>query len=201
MLILRPRLHIFRIRARKNALLTWRAARVGSARNFADYQGSRVQIPDSLRGRAFLIDDIRDSNGRTMNPVKQRMGHSCIRVVSLKGLLEATFNQPPQSTITWAPQQPVQSSTALSAASVTSSPAAPTRPPTSACMLHSMVQKAPAAIRRLQKARLPQTLLLRSRPLQRQPPSRFGLVSQKRSPQASGASMPSQSPSRGIMLL
>ena len=167
--------------------------------SFADYQGSSVLIPDSLRGCAFLIDDIRDSNDRKMNPVQQRMGHSCIRVVSLKGLLEATFNQPPQSSISWAPQQlKLQSSPA----SLSSSPAASTRPTTSACMQHSKVQKAPASIYRLQKTRLPQTLLLRSQPLQRHSPCRFGLASQNRSPpHASGASMPSRSPSRGITFL
>ncbi|KAK9864632.1 hypothetical protein WJX84_008368 [Apatococcus fuscideae] len=69
--------------------------------SYSNHQGQRIEVPERLHGFAFLVDDIRDSSGDVLVPDKHRMGHNIVRVVSLKGLMEATFNQQPLSRMTW----------------------------------------------------------------------------------------------------
>ena len=84
--------------------------------SYENHQGVSVRIPDSLKGCAFLIDDIRDSSRQELHPDMDREGHRFIRVVSLKALLQATFDQPPDSSIDWTPAQ--SASALLSSASL-----------------------------------------------------------------------------------
>lgn len=150
--------------------------------SFVDHQRANIQIPAALRGYAFLIDDIRDGNGQPLKPDAKRMGlPRCIRVVSLKGLLKATFDQPPQSTIAFAPRQSGSSSSAAASASSRSAPAsAPAKPPTSAAYMPALkLHQTPAGVSRPHK-QLWQIPLPRRPLLQQHLLSRSGLAHQKR---------------------
>ena len=85
--------------------------------SYHNRQGVQVEIPDKLKGSAFLINNIHNSNGVDMKSPR-RMTHSFIRVVSVKALIEATFDHQPDSSIAWTPSQPASSqSSAFSSAS------------------------------------------------------------------------------------
>ncbi len=88
--------------------------------SYSDHQGKNVSIPEKLMGSAFLIDDIQDSNGQELTPHKERMSHRFIRVVSVKALMEATFNQPPDASIDWEPSRPSQGPSQSASASPSS---------------------------------------------------------------------------------
>ena len=87
--------------------------------SYSNHQGQRIEVPERLHGFAFLIDDIRDSSGDVLVPDKHCMGHNIVWVVSLKGLMEATFNQQPLSRMTWSAPASASSSAALSASQST----------------------------------------------------------------------------------
>lgn len=76
---------------------------------YKETNGNEVQVPEGLKGYAFFIVDLRNSEGKLLSNVpnarsKFRVaGHEAVRVVALKQLITATFNNmhPEAERVSW----------------------------------------------------------------------------------------------------